>query len=131
MLLRHIHAANGASAPVRRISHWLGLVFLGLWLTACSDSPEEKIVGKWQVADTTEGNVLEFYQDGTVTFEEAITGVSINGDYSFLNEEKVKIELGGILAIAGPAIYTISFSDDRMTLESQNGGDVTSYDKVE
>ena len=66
-----------------------------------------------------------------MTFEEAITGVSINGEYTFLNDEKIKIELGGILAIAGASIYTISFPDDRMTLESQNGGDVSTYDKIE
>lgn len=116
---------------IRRYAQWLGVVFLGLWLVACSESPQEQIVGKWRVADTTDGNVLEFYKDGTVTMEEAITGVSVNGEYSFLNDEKLKIELGGILAITGAAIYTVSFANDRMTLESQNGGDVTAYQKVE
>ena len=64
-------------------------------------------------------------------FEEAITGVSVDGEYSFLNVEKIKIELGGILAIAGAAIYGVSFADGRMTLEAHNGGDVTSYDEIE
>lgn len=129
MLLSRNHQT--ASPAVRRVAQWLGMVFLGLWLVACSESPQEQIVGKWRVADTTDGNVLEFYKDGTVTMEEAITGVSVNGEYSFLNDEKLKIELGGILAITGAAIYQVSFTDDRMTLETQNGGDVTAYQKVE
>ena len=113
------------------LARWFGLAFAALWLVACSESPEEQIVGKWRVANSTDGNVLEFYQDGTVTFFESITGLSVNGEYAFLNDEKIKVELSGILAITGATIYTVVFSDDRMTLKPQNGGNVSTYDRLE
>jgi len=119
------------TGSIGRLTRLLGVIFVGLWLVACSESPQERIVGKWQAAGTTDGNVLEFYQDGTVTFNEAITGVGINGEYTFLNDQKVKIELSGILAIAGATIYTISFSDNQMSLVTQNGDEVSTYDKVD
>ena len=131
MLFHPTLKASFAPTSLRQIGRLLGLLLAGLWLAACSEPPQDEIVGKWRISDTADGNVLEFYKDGTVTFEEAITGVSINGEYTFLNDEKIKIERGGILAITGASIYTISFPDNRMTLESQNGGDVSTYDKIE
>ena len=109
---------------------FLCLLFVGGWLAACSDKPEEKIVGRWHAVDTAEGNVLEFFQGGTVSFQEAITGIAINGDYEFLNEDRLKIELGGILAIAGASIYKVSFADDQLMLAAQNGDDVLTYERV-
>ena len=131
MLLYRNRQTVSPAPAIRRHVQWLGMIFFSLWLVACSESPQEQIIGKWRVAETTDGNVLEFYKDGTVTMQEAITGVSVNGDYSFLNDEKLKIELGGILAIAGAGIYTVSFTDDRMSLKSQNADDFTAYQKVE
>lgn len=115
----------------RHLARLVSLVFTSLWLIACSDAPQDKIIGKWRASSASEGNVLEFYPDGTITFEEAVTGISINGEYAFLNDQKIKIELSGILALAGASIYTISFSDNRMMLEAQNRGGVVTYDKVE
>lgn len=110
---------------------FLCLIFVGGWLAACSEKPEEKIIGRWHAADTAEGNVLEFFQGGTVSFLEGITGIAINGDYEFLNDDTIKIELGGILAIAGASIYKVSFSDDQLLLKTQNSDDVLTYERVE
>ena len=110
---------------------FLCLLFVGGWLTACSEKPEEKIIGRWHAAETAEGNILEFFNGGTVSFQEAITGITINGDYEFLNDETLKIELGGTLAIAGASIYKVSFADDKLLLAAQNGDDVLTYVRVE
>ena len=131
MFIRQHDQRRAIARATAAIGRWLGLGLLVIVLGACLEPPQEKIVGKWRIADTEDGNVLEFYKDGTVTFEEAITGVSVNGDYSFLNDEKIKVELGGILAITGAAIYVVSFADDQMTLEAQNGGDISTYNRIE
>ena len=131
MFPHHIVKARHERSASVSLANWIGLVFAALWLVACSESPQEKILGKWQVADTSDGNILEFYQDGTVSFVESITGVSINGEYAFLTDQKIKIELSGILAITGATIYAIAFSDAQMTLETQNGGSTSTYVRLD
>lgn len=113
------------------VTRLMCVVLVSFWLVACSESPQEKIVGKWQAAGANDGNILEFYPDGTITFEEAITGISVNGEYTFLNDEKVKIEMSGILALAGSTIYTISFADGQMMLEGQNSAGISTYSRLE
>ncbi len=116
---------------VRAARALLVLVLVGGWLAGCSESPQDQIVGRWQDAENANGSILEFFKGGTVSFQESITGIAINGDYEFLDDETMKIELGGILAIAGASLYKVSFDNGRLLLTAQNSDGVLAYNRID
>lgn len=85
-----------------------------LHLTACSG--QKNIVGKWQDVQGTES--MEFFKDGTVTAKAG--GMSLGGKYSFVDDERIKIELGGMGALAGPTIAKVAISGNELTLTDEN-----------
>ncbi len=84
-------------------------------LVSCSD--KSSIVGKWQ--GTGGDETLEFFKDGTVS---AVSkGMPLGGNYSFVESDRIKMEFGGIGALAGPMIMTISFSGGDLSLTDPTG----------
>jgi len=59
-------------------------------LNACIQKKEAAINGKWQEVGGTE--TVEFFKDGTVTFVES--GMTMSGNYKFVDDERIRIELG-------------------------------------
>jgi hypothetical protein len=92
-------------------------------LVSCS--AKSSIVGKWQEIGGDE--TLEFFKDGTIS---AVSkGMTLGGKYSFVEDNRMKLELGGIGALAGPMIITVSISGGEMSLTDPKGK-VSRYKKI-
>ncbi len=106
------------------LSQLVVLIVLCL-LTSCSPRPEDAIIGKWS-AEKGAGT-MEFFKDGTVVVNDKI--MTLGGKYNFVDEKRVKDDLGGIGALVGPFVATVSFSDVELTWTMPNGK-VSKYRKV-
>lgn len=93
----------------------LSLICLVLF-AGCSTDQREAIIGKWDEIDGPE--IIEFFDDGTVIVSNGV--INFSGNYQFLDDNRIKIELGGIAALAGTLIGTVSFSDNVMTMTTPN-----------
>ena len=80
----------------------MGLLLITL--AACGKSPKDAIVGTWYEAGGDES--MQFYKDGTITIEDS--GKSIAGNYTFLDDDTIRVELGGIGALAGPLVIGVA-----------------------
>jgi hypothetical protein len=87
------------------------------FLVSCSSKPENAIIGKWSVIDGTEK--MEFFKDGTITV--ADKGMNMGGKYTFVEKDRIKVELGGLGALAGPFVATVSISGDELTWTMPDG----------
>lgn len=99
---------------VRRSIHLITalLVMAALFTAVVScGGAESQIMGKWQFVDSAE--TIEFFSDGTV-----MTGGSLpmGGSYDFVDQNRIRIELGGLGSLAGPQIFGVQISGDRLTL---------------
>lgn len=91
------------------------LIFICLFcFTACIG--KKTVVGKWEGDNTNE--TVEFFKDGTLAMQ--AENRIINGKYTILDESRLKLELGGFGALAGPAIVKYEFSGDYLILTLQN-----------
>lgn len=92
-------------------------------LISCSSKPEDVVLGKWGTVDGSAK--IELFKDGNITIAEK--GVStekyllVSGKYSFLDKDKIKIDLDGYQQIGGPTIITVSFSGEEMAWTYPNG----------
>ena len=73
---------------------------------------ESQIVGKWQMVDSPE--MWEFYSDGTLTSSGGL--IPMGGNYSFIDNDRIRIEFGGLGALAGPQVFQVEIAGDRLTL---------------
>lgn len=90
---------------------WIfGLLIVGLLVASCGGS--NRIVGEWEDSD---GVVYHFYKDGTLTFNSF--GLEVSGTYAFVDKDSIKIELDGLLGLAGNTVFDVSFSGNQMTWE--------------
>jgi hypothetical protein len=101
------------------------ILFGVLHLSSCSSS-ERAILGKWQEIGGTE--TMEFFKDGTISVTDF--GMSMAGKYSFIETNRMKIELGGIGAVAGPMIVKVEISGKELVLTDPKDK-VSKYRKVE
>lgn len=88
----------------------LGLI-VSLLLAGCSSNG--KIIGKWEAED---GSSFEFFKDGTVTMTSY--GISFTGTYEFVDTDRVKITMDGLLGVAGGVIYDVEYSGGQLLLTS-------------
>lgn len=100
-----------------RLAKWLALVLLVVFVVSCSAKPEDTIVGKWSEVEGTE--TLEFFKDGTISL--VSRGMPMGGSYKFVDTDRMKWELGGMGALTGPIIVTVSISGNVLTLTMPNG----------
>ena len=127
------------------------VVFITTLLVSCSSKIEGEIVGKWNKTDGAE--TMEFLKDGTVLIvkEEEIPSLFPNlflgrerskhketketrkvtsvGNYKFIGNDRIKIELTGINALNGATVAGVSITDDELTFIMPDG-DISKYRKM-
>jgi hypothetical protein len=86
-------------------------------LSACTTN---KFVGTWQ--DSQTGESIEFYKDGTVTFNSSL--FSTTGTYTVVDDSSIRVDFTGLLALAGSQVWDYSFSGKTLTLNI-NGVEAT------
>ena len=121
--------APGLKCPalVRNAIRTCGFVLGMAFFASCyAQSP---IVGKWQeVAPKTE--TLEFFKDGTVSVVNPAESISAAGKYSFIDKDRIKMELGGAIGeLIGPQIMRVAVSGDEMKLIGLDG-EVSVYNRA-
>jgi len=105
--------------------NWLTVVLTLSLLVSCSSKPENDIVGKWSEIGGKE--TIEFFKDGTVSvFSE---GIAMGGSFRFFEKDRIKLEFGGLGALAGPILAKVSIKGDELTLTMPDG-DVSKYKRV-
>jgi hypothetical protein len=94
--------------------------------------PESAIIGKWQQIG---GNVtFEFLKDGTVLFGEEVNEMQwvgpsklvrkqCVGKYTFIDDGRIKMEMGGPCALAGPIVGSVVVKGGKLDVIDQVGGD--------
>lgn len=117
MLRRHVFARYSALVALWAAGV-LAVVSGGAW-TACT-SPQRAIVGRWQVVNSAE--VWEFHQDGTLVVRGGVVGSS--GSYRFIDATHLRVDFGGLLGLAGPQVFEVRISGNRLTLRPPAGGSI-------
>src|SRR5215813_12455888 len=114
---------------MKKIIASLVVISVAALLISCSQksssSADSPIVGKWQQMGGDSG-IFEFFKDGTVR---AISGtISASGKYSFLETDRMKIELSGVgVGVPpGPLLVRVSMSGDDLSLTDEKG-EVSKY----
>lgn len=99
----------------------MGALALCVVLLACAAcSGKAALTGKWQASD---GSTIEFFSDGTVSMGGGL--LPITGDYTVLNRETLRMDLGGLWGLAGPQTYQYRISGRELTLVSPLGVETT------
>jgi len=98
---------------MRGLGRTLYVALIGL-AAACSQVPSKMILGAWQEQGGKE--LLEFFKDGTVSVNGAIVG-----DYSFLDEKRIKLNLTSWGALAGPQMFTADVNKAALALTDSRG----------
>jgi hypothetical protein len=91
-------------------------------LAGCG-SPKSQIIGKWK--EQTSGAEVEFFKDGTVILKVLLTNI---GKYSFVDNDTIRLELSGLLSLAGAQMYDVKIADNVLTLT--NGSTVLTFNRV-
>ena len=100
----------------------IAFTFILTLLVSCSSKPEDAIIGKWSEIDGD--RTMELFKDGTITV--ADTPMNMAGKYTFVDRDRIKVELGGLGALAGPYVATVAISGDELTWTMPDG-DVSKY----
>lgn len=88
-----------------------------LLFVSCTSKPENVIVGKWHEIDGTE--TIEFFKDGTVSVVDM--GMPMGGNYKFIDDTRLRLELGGLGALVGPVVVKVSVSRNELILTMPDG----------
>jgi hypothetical protein len=94
------------------------LVLILSLLTSCLSNLQGAIIGNWKDINE-ENSYIQFFKDGTVSATGR--GMSLGGSYKFLEPQTIKVELGGMGALAGPVIYKVSIEGNQLSLTNPNG----------
>lgn len=86
-------------------------------LVSCSS--KSSIVGKWQEIGSDD-RTMEFFKDGTIS-DISGDGMSLGGKYSFVDDDRIKVELDGIAALRGSMIFRVSISGGELSLTDPEG----------
>lgn len=81
--------------------------------TGHAESIKKAILGKWNIIGSRE--TIEFFEDGTIIIDSKKG--SLVGDYRFLDENRIRIDLSGIGTMAGSQVARISKVNNRLTLD--------------
>jgi hypothetical protein len=93
------------------------LFLIAIIVSSCSKRPEDQIVGNWDEAGGS--GYWDFHQDGTV--ELRAEGKGLSGHYAFINDSKIKLQLGGTGSALGPQVYDFTLAGDTMTWQGIDG----------
>ena len=98
------------------------LFILLVFCAACSKSPQDTILGRWQLVEEQKGQenstLWEFFNDGTFNVEDSI--IPMRGKYLFLKDGRIKMEtdFGGISSIDA---LRIEIKKDQLKLTDRKG----------
>lgn len=98
------------------------LCILLIGLTTCT--AKNQIVGSWK--DRISGSIFEFKKDGTLAANMLV--ISIDGKYSFIDNNTIKLDLSSALGAAGQQTYTYKLNNNVLTLTM--GSTVMVFDRV-
>jgi hypothetical protein len=110
---------------MKHIAKNLLVVFTAIALFV-SCSAKSSIVGKWQEIGG-DNETLEFFKDGTVSA--VAKRMTLAGKYSFVDDDHLKLELGGVGALAGPLIMRVSISGGELRLTDPKG-ELSTYQRA-
>ncbi|MDI6632362.1 MAG: hypothetical protein AB1507_05000 [Bacillota bacterium] len=114
-----------AQRDINKPLGWFVITFILALLVSCSSNLEKAIIGKWSEIDGTEK--IEFFDDGTLTV--ADEEMNMGGSYKFVEKDRIRVELGGLGALAGPFVAKVSVSGNELTLTMPDG-EVGRYRRV-
>lgn len=109
--------------PWEGLLNWIVVVLTLSLLVSCSS--ESAIVGKWSEIGGTE--TIEFFKDGTVSVVD--NGITMGGSYKFVEKDRIKLELSGLGALAGPIVAKVSIKGDELTFTMPDG-EVSKYKRA-
>jgi hypothetical protein len=95
---------------------WITFVVAVLFLAACGGH-NNAIVGEWKSKDA--GIVFEFFQDGTVTWEQG--GRTFTGQYKHIDDENIRLDMMGDLGARAIVLKDVSIRNNQLnvTLDGQ------------
>ena len=97
----------------------VGFIVLCIMICGCVDS-KASIIGKWERVDADVGKVtMEFFKDGTITI--VSEDPTLTGDYTFVDDDHIRIELGGLAGVVGPYVCNVAVSKDTLILTGPKG----------
>lgn len=73
---------------------------------------QNNLLGTWEGED---GEVLEFFKDGTLIITDKF--ISASGNYSIIENNRVRIELDGLWGIAGAQVINYEVSGNQLYFE--------------
>lgn len=100
----------------------IGIIFM-LFLNACSDNPQKKVVGKWQI-EGPDKQVVEFLPDGTFVAlmnDPAMPQMpNLTGTWTLLPESRIKIDVNA-LGFTQTQLGKVSFSSGDLLITKDDG----------
>lgn len=108
-----------------KITHLLLVVCFVFLLASCGLKLEKAIIGKWSRIGSEE--TIEFYKEGTVNIIDE--EMPMAGNYKFIDDNSIRLDLGGLGELVGPIICDVSISEDELIL-THAGGEVAKYRRV-
>ena len=86
-------------------------------ITACSTGTQDEILGSWYEIGGTES--IQFFKDGSIQL--LSDGNQISGNYTFPDENTIRMEFGGLGALAGPMIAEYKIESGFLLLRYSDG----------
>jgi hypothetical protein len=86
-----------------------------LLITAACGNANSAIVGEWRAGEPD--LVLEFFQDGTVTWDQG--GRTFAGQYKYIDNENIRLDVTGDLGPQAIVLKDVSISGDQMNVTLQ------------
>ena len=88
-----------------------------LLVSSCSSSAD-RIVGKWSKVDNEAWS--EYFADGTVRIYYPKQDLTLGGEYSFLDDGRLKVEMSA-LGFTDISVYGVSIKGDELTFTYESG----------
>lgn len=104
----------------------VAICILTLVAVSCSSDPAAALVGIWHEDST--GQTVQFFHGGTISIKGRLGAIS--GTYSVLDATHLKLELGGIGALAGPVVATYEISSSVLKVTTPDGR-LSTYKRVD
>lgn len=106
------------------------LIIGGYWAYQSLANPPMSsfVIGKWEAANGSE--VVEYFGDGTITIDLKENDTVVTGRYEFLEANRVRVELGGLYALGGPRVITLTRSGNELLVTDWND-QTTNYHRYE
>lgn len=92
---------------------------------------KKDIIGKWERYDPKHKGkeIMEFFRDGTISLFHESFGFPGTGDYRFIDNNHIKVNLGGLWTLVGPIICKVSISRNELVLTMPDG-EVVKYHRL-